>query len=139
MKLLHTHGLPLTIDGFNPFPIATQVILISPGVGCHVATANRYKAHAGLGENRGGIGVRDVAFVAKDGSPLGQADSQTVDGRQILLSGRQQVKADRHTVRRTNQVQAPAEELLLFRRTLATKCLPAHLLAARGPRPLAHR
>src|SRR5258708_4746421 len=139
MKMLHSHRLELTIDGFNAPSVVPQVVVVSPRVRGHVLTADSDKAYPGGGENGVGIRVRDVAFVAKDGGTLWQADCQFMNRGQILFRSRQEVKTDRNTVERTNQVQAPAKELFLFGGTIATKRFPAQLLTTRGTRPLAYR
>src|SRR5271157_455935 len=114
MKVLDTHCLQLTVHGFNPLAIQAQIILVGPRIRRHIAATDGDKANASSRENSGGSWVRDVAFITKDGGTFRQAKGQFVDGRQILLRRRQQVKTDRDSVRRTNQVQAPAKELLLL-------------------------
>src|SRR5258706_5082160 len=138
MKMLHSHGLQLTIDRFNAPSVMPQVVVISPRVRGHIATADSNKAYLSSRENGVSIRVRNVAFVAKDSGAIWQADGQFMNGGQILFRSRQQVKTDRNTVERTNQVQAPAKELFLLGGTITTECFAAHLLAARGPRSLAH-
>ena len=137
--MLHTHRLQLTINSFNAPTIQAQVVVIGPSVRRHVATAHRHKTNASRRENRVGVRVRDVAFVAKDASPFGQNEGQFMDRRQILLGSRQQVKTDWNTVWGTNQVQAPTEELFLLGRAVAAKGFATHLLATRSPRSFAHR
>src|SRR5258706_15732169 len=76
---LHTSGrkssplsyyVATTIDGFNTLAILTQVILVSPGVRNRVAASNNNKTNAAGYKNRRRIGVRDIAFIAKDRSAL---------------------------------------------------------------------
>src|SRR5260221_7535327 len=139
MKMLYTHRLHLTVDGFNTLAIQAQVEFIRPRVRGHVAATNSDKANTSRRQDRLGIRVADVGFVAEDSSTLSQHDGQFMNGRQILLGGRQQVKTDWDTFRGANQVQTPAEKLFALGGTIATKGFAAYFLAARGPRSFAHR
>src|SRR5690242_13986702 len=113
VKMLHSHGLQLTIDCFNAPAVIAQVVVVSPRVRGHVATADSDKAYPGRRENGFSIRVRDIAFVAKDSGAIWQGNSQFMNRGQILFGGRQQVETDRNTFHRTDQMQPPAEELLL--------------------------
>src|SRR5436309_9419666 len=139
MKRLHSHGLQLTIKGVNRPTIQAPVVLVGPRVRGHVARPHGHKTKARRGEKGVRVRVRNITFVAKDGSALGQTHSQFMNRRQILLGSRPQVKTQRNTVRGTKQVQAPAEELFVLGGAIATKGFATYLLAARGPRSFAPR
>src|SRR5258708_22637437 len=132
MKMLHPHRLQLAIDSFNTLAIKAQVKLVSTRVGCHVAATNGHKTNTTSRQNGSGIGVRDVALVSKHRRTIGQDKSQFMNGGQVLLGGRQEVKIDRDALRRANQMQAPAKELFAFGCTIATIGFATYLLAARG-------
>src|SRR5258708_10511987 len=97
MKMLHTHGLQLTIKRFNPPTIQAQVVLVGPSVRGHVATPHGHKTNASRRENRVSVRVRNIAFVAKDGSALVQTHSQFMNTSQIMLGSRQPVKTHLNT------------------------------------------
>ena len=77
-----------------------------------------------------------IAFIAKDCRAVGQHKGQFMDRRQILLARRQQVKTDGNASRVTHQMQAPAEELFAFGRTIAAIGFTPHFFATPSARPL---
>ena len=111
-----------------------QIVRIRLGVGSHVGATDGNKTHACRCENRAGIGITNVAFVAKDRGAFRQSGGQFMNRGQILLAGSQEVKTDGNAFWGTNQMQTVATELFPLGGTMATEGFPTHLLATRGPR-----
>src|SRR4051794_22616319 len=133
MQALDAHRLCLRVHRLDCVPILLQLQLIDkPMLLLHVLAPHWNEAYLHLLQDAAFILGAVVAFVPEHTRACWQTEGQLMDWRQVMQRGRQHRKAHRHSLWRTNQVQAPAEELLIFGCTVATVDLPTDFPAAPG-------
>ena len=57
----------MTVEGFNPSTIETEIIIISPRQGSHIFTGDSDQTDTAGVENKLSILLRNIAFVGEDG------------------------------------------------------------------------
>jgi len=133
------HGSELAVDRFDGQAEGAQAALLGARVRGHVVLVQRHEHTAAGRADHGLVGGAVVALVAVDPRPLRQIDRQFVDGREVVQAAGQQGEGHGQAVRRADQVQAPAEELLVLGGAVAAVLPPAHRPAAPRAHALADR
>ncbi len=115
MQTLHTHVFQLAVDRFYRMTILSQFKLIQePSMRFHIRSTDRNQPHSRLCQDACLIISAIVALIAKDACSCGQPRRQFMERRQVMQGRWQDVKGNRNTLRCTDQMQAPAEELLFL-------------------------
>jgi len=133
------HGGELAVERLDGRAEGAQAALLGARVGGHVVLVQRHEHAAACRADDSLVRGTVVPLVAVDPRPLGQSDGQFVDGREVVESARQQREGDGQATRRADQVQPPAEDLLLLGWAVAAGGTRAHRPAAPRARALAHR
>src|SRR5438128_1195875 len=138
MKALNAHAFELAVDGFDASAIVIKVIFIDPSQWTHILARLGDQTHARVFQDAGGGLTVNVALIGKDPRARRQGNGQLMNGSEVMISRRQQFKRRWQPLWGTDQMQAPAEEFLVFSGTITTIVAPAHLSAATGTDSFAH-
>ncbi len=127
---LDAHLLGLTVNRLNHATIGSDGQLVAPGLRAHLLAVSRDEPNASVGQRTGGIGGADGGLIADEPRPQRQDEGHLVDRRQVVIGRWQELEADRHAVRRTDEMQAPAKQPLVLGCTIAAKHSPARVATA---------
>jgi hypothetical protein len=114
MKAFDGHLFELAVDRLDGMAMGAEIEIIPPIEWLHVVPHLCDEPDASLRQDGSRSGCTDVALITQQRSAGGQSIRQLMHGCQIVQRSWQEREAHRLASQRTDQMQTPTKELLIF-------------------------